>query len=211
MRVIAAASAALLLLGVSSAPAETAVQTVTWKTGAHHPLKVALTRTRVGAATPARYQYRLTVFGIDNANKPFVVFRTPGGDTFLSHVVASAAGGPPFPWQSAKIVGVARLQRGSAPSLVVQRYEAGADCGDSEVAVYSMDEGRVKRAATVENPCGLEARIVRDGRRAVVELSGNHYKPSDPLCCPSEPHVRARLTTDANGRWIVQPAYFRVY
>ena len=210
MRVLAAAAAALLLLGVSSARTETAVQTVMWKTGFHHPLKVALTRTRVGAATPARYQYRLTVSGLDDANKPFVAFRSPGSDTFLSRVVASPAGGPPYPWQTAKIVGVAQLQNGVTPSLVVQRYEAGADCGGSEVAVLSMDERTVKRVATVENPCGLEARIVRDGGRAVVELSGSYYKPSDPLCCPSKPRVRARLTVNANGRWTVRPAYFRV-
>lgn len=210
MKGIAALSAAFLLLGVSSAGTQTAVQTVMWKTGFRHPLTAALTRAPIGAATPARYQYRLTVYGIDNANKPFVAFRTPGNDTFLSHVVAPAGGGPPFPWQSARIVGVAQLRTGSTPSLIVQRYEAGADCGGSEVAVLSLNQGMVKRVATVENPCGLEAHIVREGGRTVVELSGDYYTPSDPLCCPSKPHVRAQLLMNANGRWIVRPAYFRV-
>lgn len=191
MKSVAALTAVLLL----------PVQTVSWNAGTGHPLKVTLSRSRVGTAQPSRYQYRLTIPG---------VLESPGGDPFLTRVVEAPGGGPAFPWQTARIVGVARLQPRIAPSLVVERYEAGADCGDSEIAVFAMNAGKVRRVATVENPCGLTARIVRGSERDVVEFTGAYYKPSDPLCCPSKGRVSARLVMGADGRWAMRPAYFRV-
>lgn len=184
------------------------VQSLTWHAGVR-TYNVVLDRTNVAGTSPVQYQYRLTVYSTGANGKQTIAYRSPGRDTFLSKVVKAQSGGPAFPSQSATIAGVTRAANGRVPVLVVERYEMGADCGSSQVAVFAASGDTVRRVTTIENPCDLSARIVRRGARDDIELTGPYYKANDPLCCPSKPRVRARLVPGRGGRWIVMPPTFR--
>lgn len=181
------------------------VQSLQWNAGHGNTYNVVLERAAVKRTSPVQYQYRLTVYAAKHA----IAYRSPGRDSFLSTVV-KVPNGPAFPSQSATIVGVARAARIEGPVLVVQRYQAAADCGTSQVALFSASSGAVRRVTTVENPCDLSARIVHRGARDDIELWGPYYKASDALCCPSKPRVDARLVPGRDGRWTVMPPLFRV-
>lgn len=138
-----------------------------------------------------------------------LAYRLPDGK---SEVLATVQKAPNadlyFPHQDVRIAGAAEVERTGVQDAVVQIHQIGADCGSAGVAVFGADaQMHVRLRAYVQNPCDLQAQIVKNGALSAVRLTGPYYAKNAALCCPTKAHVTALLSF-TNAKWTVRPAYF---
>lgn len=155
------------------------------------------------------YQWYLSIYALRRG-----VFRlryqSPGNGGPLARVTQANGAKMWFPVQELRIVGSPTLMRPGVQQLVVQSHEMAADCGSATVTVFASGPGgSVVPAATVENPCDLNATIVRVGNGDALELTGPYYAPNAALCCPKKPHATAVLRF-RDGRWVESSNYFTI-
>jgi len=159
------------------------------------------------------YQWYLSVYA-PAANGWNLKYRSPGNGTLLSKVTKAHGAQLYFPMQSVKIVGGAELEQPAVQDAVVQIHESAADCGAATVAVLGAT-GRsmaVGPRVTVTNGCDLQASIVKYGQMQAVQLSGPYYGPKAPMCCPTKPKAKAKLTYSGSIRgWSVTPNYYTIH
>ena len=118
-----------------------------------------------------------------------------------------------FPAQSAKIVGAGTFMGPGAQQIVVESQAVGADCGTAHVDVlyYDASMHMIMTTLSVENPCGLDAKIVRGKNGDELQLTGPYYAKDAPLYKPTKPHATATLHfVNGKGVWAQTPAYFKI-
>jgi hypothetical protein len=164
--------------------------------------------TQMGA-TPV-YQWYVSFYAPTPAG-PKLAYRLPDRDPALLAKVAKAPGADMyFPHADVRIIGAAELEQAGVQDAVVQIHQIGADCGSADVVIFGADtKMHVAPKVHVQNPCDLQASIVKDGALAAVRLTGPYYAPGAALCCPTKPRVTALLTF-AKGKWLLRPRYFAV-
>ena len=155
------------------------------------------------------YQWWLSVYSPpQESGSAKLAFRTPGDSDVLATVEKAHGASYYFPHQDISIVGGAELERPQVQDLVTDSHQVGADCGGATVAIIGADQKmHVTVRARVDNPCDLDATIVRDGAMQAVRLTGPYYTKNTPLCCPAKSKVTAILRY-RRGKWIMTPAYF---
>lgn len=148
-------------------------------------------------------------FYAPSANGLKLAYRLPrDNDKLLAKVVKAKGADMYFPHADVRIAGAAELEKTGVQDVVLQIHQIGADCGMADVAVFGADsQMNVRPRAHVQNPCDLQASVVKNGSLAAVQLQGPYYAPSAALCCPTKPHVTALLSFQ-NGSWTVRPRYF---
>ncbi len=153
-------------------------------------------------------QWYLSIYAINDETYE-LKYQSPGSGAPLSRVTNVGNGGGWFPAQDLKIVGRAVLEGPAIEQLVVQSYEAEADCGMSSVTIFGYDfhKNAVRPVAVLNNYCRLSASIIHGTNRDAVSLTGPYYSPTAALCCPTKPSVTATLRY-SNGKWVETPAYF---
>lgn len=157
------------------------------------------------------YQWYVSIYQIDGTTYR-LRYQSPANGGPLDKLEKASGANMWFPRQSAGIVGAAQLMDQGVEQLVVQSHQTGADCGSADLTVFAFDAKRnaVVPAVTIENACDLDAKIVKNGDGALLQLTGPYYNASAPLCCPTKAKATATLKY-ANGKWIETPNYFKVY
>ncbi len=157
------------------------------------------------------YQWYVSIYQIDGTTYR-LRYQSPANGGPLDKLSKASGAELWFPRQSASLVGAAPLMGDALEQLVVQTHQTGADCGAADLTVFAFDPrtNKVVPAVTVENPCDLEAKIVKNGDSASLRLSGPYYNASAALCCPTKPKASATLKY-VNGKWIETPNYYKVY
>lgn len=153
-------------------------------------------------------QWYLSIYSIDDTTYE-LKYQSPRDGEPLSRVTRVGSTGGWLPAQDLKIIGAGVFEKPAIEQLVVQSYEAAADCGMGAVTVFAYDfkTNTVHPVAIVKNYCRLSASIVRGGDADAIVLSGPYYSSSAPLCCPTKASVTAALRY-RNGKWVETPEYF---
>lgn len=181
--------------------------------GMHSAWHVVASRLMAGkqmGKTPV-YQWYLSFYA-PSQNGLKLVYQLPQNGSRLVPSVTKAHGAEMyFPVETVKIVGSGELEQSGMQDVVVQSQAFAADCGSATIAVFGARienaEPIVEPRATITNPCSLSARIVKSGSLQAVQLNGPYYSPKAALCCPTKPHVTAKLSY-TGGKWSVNPGYF---
>lgn len=152
-------------------------------------------------------QWYLSIYAINDTTYQ-LKYQSPRDGAPLS-VVTRVNGGGWFPFEDLKIVGSAVLEGPAIEQLVVQSYEAEADCGMGSVTIFAYDfhANNVRPVAVVRNYCRLTASIVHGANADSITLAGPYYSSNAPLCCPTRPSATATLRY-TNGKWVESPQYF---
>src|SRR5581483_3908147 len=96
-------------------------------------------------------------------------------------------------------------------NLVVEKYEASADCGGGEVAIFAYDpvNEKITKALTIFNGCALHAKVIHNALGDAVQLTGPYYGPNAPMCCPTKRSVTA-IVRYSHRKWTMTPGYFTI-
>lgn len=170
---------------------------------------VVSSRKQIGTqdGTPV-YQWYVSFYA-PSADGLKLAYRLPDNDNALLAKVEKASGAQAyFPHADVRIAGAGEFEQSGVQDVVVQIHQIGADCGMSDVVVFGAGANmRVVPRVNVQNPCDLQASIVKDGSMSAVRLTGPYYARDSALCCPTKRQVTSLLSF-AKGSWRVQPRYF---
>lgn len=197
-------------------PGQVVQRTVAYLTGEamHSAWYVVSSRKLAGtnAGGTRVYQWYLSFYAPDGNDGGRLVYQLPNaGNETLARVVRAHGVQMYFPQQSVRIAGAAELRRQGVQDVVAVIHQSAADCGTTQVIVFGADRlMHVRERVNVENPCDLQASIVKHGALSTVRLRGPYYAPDAARCCPTKPHAEALLIHSLNG-WRVEPRYFTIH
>jgi hypothetical protein len=157
------------------------------------------------------YQWYLSIYAIDDTTYQ-LKYQSPGNGGPLDKLERTSDASMWYPLQSGEIVGAAQLMGPGIEQLVVSTHQAGADCGSADITIFTYDpkKQKVVPAATIENYCGLSAKIVHSSSGDSLLLSGAYYNATAPTCCPTKPKASATLSY-VNGACVMKPNYYKLY
>ena len=154
-------------------------------------------------------QWYLSIYAIDDTTYR-LKYQSPANGAPLD-LVTRVNGGGWYPDEDLTIVGSGVFEAPAIEQLVVQSYEAEADCGMGTVTIFAYDfaTNGVRPVAVVHNYCKLSAAIVHGANADSILLTGPYYSSTAALCCPTTASVTATLRY-AGGKWIETPQYFPI-
>jgi hypothetical protein len=158
------------------------------------------------------YQWYVSIYAIDDSTYR-LKYQSPGNGGPYDKLSHTSDASMWFPAQSGSIVGAAQLMGSGIEQLVVVTHQTGADCGSADLTIFAYDSKKQKvvPAATVENGCELQVKIVHDAKGAdTLLLSGPYYNDTAPMCCPTKPKASATLSY-INGTWVEKPNYYKLF
>lgn len=197
---------------VAPAPPGSVVQRQAAHLSAHGQWRAVITKQTVGTGeSETFYQWHLGIYQIVGTTS-HQRYESPRDGGPLDKLEKAKGANVWFPRQSASIIGAAPLMGEGEEQLIVQSHQSGADCGSADLTVFRVDAkgDKIVPAVTVQNGCDLNAKIVKDGSGASLQLSGPYYNATAPMCCPTKPKATAMLKY-ANGKWIETPNYYKYY
>ena len=157
------------------------------------------------------YQWYVSIYSIDE-NVYKLKYQSPKNGGPFDTLQRTSDASMWFPGQSGTIVGAAQLVGPGIEQLVVATQQVGADCGSADVTIFGYDlkGAKVVPLLTIENNCGLSAKILHGANGDTLALSGPYYGPHAPNCCPTKSKASATLSY-VNGKWVETPNYFKLY
>ena len=171
--------------------------------------RAVISKKQVGAGAGQKfYQWYLSIYAIDGSTYK-LKYKSPGDGGPFDTVTKANGANMWYPFQSAKIAGVAELMAPGIQQVVVQAHQQAADCGSATVTVFAYDgkANKVVPSAFVENGCQLDASIVERAAGNAIALKGPYFGPNAAMCCPTKPAASAVLRYVA-GTWKEEPAYY---
>lgn len=183
-----------------------------------------VTLSRQTRGTHGQFQYFLSIYaawqmppkGAKAGQQPKVpwhrVFVSPGdGQRIVPRVTKGHGTDRYFPEQSVRLVGAVKFEPDRPALVLAQERNTGADCGMGRIAILGpLGDKRFGPVATIDNPCGISAKVERKTiGHAEVVLTGPYYAKDAPLYTPTITKARAVLKMQG-GKFLETPEYFPI-
>ncbi|HTU69498.1 MAG TPA: hypothetical protein VMF11_04180 [Candidatus Baltobacteraceae bacterium] len=177
----------------------------------HSQWRAVLSKKPVGTnGKESFYQWYLSIYAID-ATVYRLKYQSPKNPVPFRAVEKAHGANLWFPVADGSIAGAGELMGPGAQQVVIVSHQMAADCGMARVDVFFAGAAMnaVMPTLSIENPCDLSAKIVKDAQGTALAVTGPYYGPDAPMCCPTKPKATAIFRMTSKG-WTQTPRYFKV-